>query len=75
MIQYSRKSLLQFYINTNECTYRTLKQGDAIGYNGVEFLTIDPCSGLIVEVISAQDLITFMYNLGNDINLTPLAKV
>ncbi|KAK2596248.1 hypothetical protein QQS21_006340 [Conoideocrella luteorostrata] len=52
----------------------TLKAGDAVTYNGTEFLTLDPCTGLVVEVDSAQDLITFMYNLGNDINLTPLKK-
>lgn len=52
--------------------HRKLKQGDKISYNGTEFLTIDACTGLIVEVSSAQDLITFLYNLGNDINLTPL---
>ncbi|KAJ6780102.1 hypothetical protein PWT90_01031 [Aphanocladium album] len=50
-----------------------LKEGDAISYNGTEFLTLDACTGLIVEVSSAQDLITFMYNLGDDINLTPLS--
>jgi hypothetical protein len=43
-----------------------------VAYNGTEFLTLDPCNGLVTEISSAQDLITLMYNLGNDINLTPL---
>ena len=50
---------------------RTLKPGDPVTYNGTEYLTLN-CDGLIEEVDSAQDLITFMYNLGENINLTPV---
>jgi hypothetical protein len=52
-------------------SYRTLKPGDSVTYNGTEYLTLD-CDGLIEEVESAQDLITFMYILGESINLTPI---
>ncbi|KAJ4249097.1 hypothetical protein NW762_012431 [Fusarium torreyae] len=50
----------------------TLKAGEYVTYNGTEYLTLDPCTGLVTEVESAQDLISFLYNLGNDISLSPL---
>ncbi|CEJ95216.1 hypothetical protein VHEMI10711 [[Torrubiella] hemipterigena] len=46
-----------------------LKAGDHVTYNGTDFLQLDACSGLIKQVDSAQDLVTFFDNLG--ISLIP----
>ncbi|KAH8881942.1 hypothetical protein GQ53DRAFT_847874 [Thozetella sp. PMI_491] len=50
-----------------------LKRGDPVTYNGTDFLTLDPCTGLVVEVAVAQDLISLIVNLGNVITITPKA--
>ncbi|CAH0054158.1 unnamed protein product [Clonostachys solani] len=49
----------------------TLKPGDKVSYNGTDFLTIDPCTGLITEVAIAQDLFSLAVNLGNDVIIQP----
>lgn len=41
----------------------TLKQGDTVTYDGTDFLVLNSCTGLIDEVHSAQDLVTFLHNL------------
>ncbi|KAH8896753.1 hypothetical protein GQ53DRAFT_527111 [Thozetella sp. PMI_491] len=50
-----------------------LKAGDPVTYNGTDFLTLDPSTGLVVEVAVAQDLLTFLDNLGNEVTFSPKA--
>ncbi|KAK0930958.1 hypothetical protein LTR48_006479 [Friedmanniomyces endolithicus] len=42
----------------------TAHKGSHIGYNGTDILLLDPCSELIEQVLSAQDLITYYHELG-----------
>ncbi|KAF4628744.1 hypothetical protein G7Y89_g9404 [Cudoniella acicularis] len=42
----------------------TLAPGASLSYNGTDTLTLDPSSGLVVEVWSAQDLMNLFHQLG-----------
>ncbi|KIN05424.1 hypothetical protein OIDMADRAFT_25981 [Oidiodendron maius Zn] len=42
----------------------SLKPGDSLTYNGTDVLTLNPCTGLVNQVDSAQDLLTLFHNLG-----------
>jgi hypothetical protein len=41
-----------------------LQPGDPLTYNGTDNLILNPVTGLIDQVDSAQDLITLFHNLG-----------
>ena len=43
---------------------RRLKTGDPITYNGTDSLVLNKCTGLVDEIDSAQDLISFFHALG-----------
>ncbi|KAM5369982.1 hypothetical protein ACJZ2D_008665 [Fusarium nematophilum] len=42
----------------------TLEEGDFATWNGTDFLILDRCTGLIKEVNSAHDGISFLHSLG-----------
>ncbi|KAK5074503.1 hypothetical protein LTR70_008824 [Exophiala xenobiotica] len=43
------------------------KNGTVITYNGTDIMTLDRCTGLIAEVQSSQDFITYFHELRMDI--------
>ena len=52
-------------ISANTCGLcQYFEQGDTVTYDGTDFLVLNSCTGLIDEVHSAQDLVTFFHNLG-----------
>jgi hypothetical protein len=46
---------------------RTLKAGSHVAYNGTDIMILNRCSGLIQQVLSAQDFITYFHVLGTPI--------
>lgn len=40
--------------------------------NGTDILMFDDCSGRIKQVMTAQDLLGFMYDMGIDVDLPKL---
>ena len=42
---------------------RKLEKGSHVAYNGTDIMLLDPCSGLVQQVLSAQDLITYYHVL------------
>jgi hypothetical protein len=48
---------------------RTLKKGSEVTYNGTDLMVLNRCSGLIQQVLSAQDFITYFHVLGEPIGV------
>ncbi|KAK3669744.1 hypothetical protein LTR78_010372 [Recurvomyces mirabilis] len=40
-----------------------LERGSHVAYNGTDIMLLDPCSGLVQQILSAQDLITYYHVL------------
>ena len=47
--------------------HRTLKAGSQVAYNGTDIMILNRCHGLIQQVLSAQDFITYFHVLGEPI--------
>ena len=50
-------------------TTRALKKGSQVAYNGTDIMVLNRCSGLIQQVLSAQDFITYFHILGEPIGV------
>ena len=48
---------------------RTLEKGSHVAYNGTDIMVLNRCSGLIQQVLSAQDFITYFHVLGEPIGV------
>ncbi|KAK5993812.1 hypothetical protein PT974_07249 [Cladobotryum mycophilum] len=62
VIRYKQRGIMG--PNFSPSILTTLKEGQATTYNGTDWLQLDPCSWLIKQVDSSQDLITYSYILG-----------
>ncbi|KAK3699776.1 hypothetical protein LTR37_016285 [Vermiconidia calcicola] len=47
----------------------TLEPGSHVAYNGTDICLLDPCSGRMSQVLSAQDLITYFHIVGTPISI------
>jgi hypothetical protein len=47
--------------------YRISKAGSHVAYNGTDIMILNRCTGLIQQVLSVQDFITYFHVLGEPI--------
>lgn len=58
-------------ILTTNFSTRIRKPGDLVTMNGTDLVLFDDCSGRIRQVLTAQDLLSFTYQVGMNIIHVP----